>query len=79
VTACIDREARLALSPMEGTRWSARGGAFLAAGVSASCRSASSRIDELKTDLPVAEFLERHFADQQYAGSPGDQEDGRGL
>lgn len=23
---------------------------------------------ELKTDLPVAEFLERHFADQQYSG-----------
>jgi monoamine oxidase len=68
VTHALMREARLALSPVEGTRWSARGGAF------SPRESAPPHADrlqralmELKIDLPVAEFLERHFADRQYS------------
>ena len=68
VTRALMREARLALSPMEGTRWSARGGAFSPRKSPPHADRLHRALMELKTDLPVAEFLECHFADQQYSG-----------
>jgi monoamine oxidase len=62
------REARLSIAPMGGTRWSTRGGSF-------SRRTPglphADRLHEalagLKHDMPMAEFLDRHFADRQFA------------
>ena len=68
VTRALMREARLALLPTAGTRWSARTGAL--------SREESSfpdagrfyqKLKELKVDLPIAECLEAHFAGRQYA------------
>ena len=67
VTHALMREARLALSPVEGTRWSARGGAFSPRESAPHADRLQRALMELKIDLPVAEFLERHFADQQYS------------
>jgi monoamine oxidase len=66
VTGALMREARLALLPMQGTRWSARGGAFSPSEPAPHADQLHQALMELKTDLPVTEFLERHFADQQY-------------
>jgi monoamine oxidase len=67
VTRALMREARLALSPVEGTRWSARSGAFSPREPAPHADRLQRALMELKIDLPVAEFLERHFADQQYS------------
>ena len=67
VTRALMREARLSLSPHEGTRWSARTGAL------SPDRSLLPHADrfyralsEVTVDLPIAEFLETRFADRQY-------------
>jgi monoamine oxidase len=67
VTRALMREARLALSPVEGTRWSVRGGAFSPRESAPHADRLQRALMELKIDLPVAEFLERHFADRQYS------------
>jgi monoamine oxidase len=67
VTRALMREARIALAPMEGVRWSARGGAFAPSAPPPHADRLHDALLSLKTDLPVAEFLERHFADQQYS------------
>jgi monoamine oxidase len=67
VTLALMREARLALSPIEGMRWSARNGTFLPRESPPHADRLHRALMELKTDLPVAEFLERHFADPQYS------------
>jgi monoamine oxidase len=67
VTRALMREARLALSSMEGTRWSARDGVFSPRESTPHADRLHRALMELKTDVPVAEFLERHFADQQYS------------
>jgi len=67
VTRALMREARLSLSPRGGTRWSTRTGAFAPA--EASLPHASrfyQALREVKADLPIAEFLETHFADRRY-------------
>src|SRR5262249_8946302 len=56
-----------ALSPMQGTRWSARGGAFAPSEPPPHADRLHRALMELQTDLPVAEFLQRHFADPQYS------------
>src|SRR5262252_1171548 len=67
ITRALLREAHLSATPLAGTRWSARNGTF-----SPSDRRLphADRLHEaladLKADLPVAEFLQRHFADQQF-------------
>src|SRR6266487_695579 len=67
VTRALMREAGLSLLPIEGTRWGARDGAFspnesrLAHGA-----TLHRALRELKTDLPVAEFLKTHFTDRKY-------------
>jgi monoamine oxidase len=67
VTRTLMREARLSLSPRGGTRWSARVGALLP---DESSLPHADRFYQalraVKADLPIAEFLETHFADRRY-------------
>jgi monoamine oxidase len=68
VTRALMREAGLSLVPIEGTRWSARNGAFSPRESQLAHGALLHRaLSELKTDLPVAEFLKTHFTDPQYA------------
>jgi monoamine oxidase len=67
VTRALMREARRALAPTEGTRWSARDGVFSPSESAPHADRLHRALMELKTDMPVAEFLERHFADRQYS------------
>jgi monoamine oxidase len=67
VTRGLIREARLSLAPMQGTRWSTRSGTWSR---STPGLPHADRLHEalagLKHDLPMAEFLEQHFADRQF-------------
>jgi monoamine oxidase len=67
VTRRLLREARLSLSPTTGRRWTASNGAFS----SDEPRYPHGDIFhhalmELRTDLPIAEFLETRFAGRRY-------------
>jgi monoamine oxidase len=70
-TAAITRglisEARLSLAPIAGTRWSSRNGPLSRSmpGLPHAERLHQA-LAELQHDLPMAEFLDRHFADPQY-------------
>jgi monoamine oxidase len=67
VTRALMREARLSLSPRGGTRWSARTGKLLPNEPSPPHMGRFYQaLSEAKTDLPIAEFLETHFADPRY-------------
>ena len=67
VTCALMRGARLSLSPTSGTLWSARTGALLPdEGPLPHAGRFCLAVRELKDDLPIAEFLETHFGDQQY-------------
>jgi monoamine oxidase len=68
VTRALMREARLSLSPIEGTRWRVRSGAFTRdEAPPPHVGRLHQALTELKTDLTVAEFLETHFADRRYS------------
>src|SRR5262249_47337961 len=61
------REARLALLPRGGTRWSVRTGALLPDNYSPPHMDLFYRaLSTVKADLPIADFLETRFADRQY-------------
>jgi monoamine oxidase len=67
VTRAVMREAGLSLSPRGGTRWSARTGKLLPNEALLPHLGRFYQIlSEVKVDLPIAEFLETHFADRQY-------------
>ena len=67
MTRALMRGARLSLSPTSGTLWSARTGALLPdEGPLPHAGRFCLAVRELKGDLPIAEFLETHFGDQQY-------------
>jgi monoamine oxidase len=67
VTRALMREARLSLSPRGGTRWSARTGKLLPDEFSLPYAGRFYQaLSEVKADLPIAEFLETHFADRRY-------------
>ena len=68
VTRALMREGGLALSPRGGTRWSTRSGA-LSTDESSTTHMGRfyQALAEVKDDLPIAEFLETHFADHRYA------------
>lgn len=68
VTHALMREAGLEVSPVEGRRWSFRGGTVAPTEPAPHADRLQRALMELKTDLPVAEFLQRHFADPQYSG-----------
>jgi monoamine oxidase len=66
-TRRLMREARLSLLPRAGTRWSTRTGALLPDESSLPhARRFYRALGAVKTDLPIAEFLETHFAGPQY-------------
>jgi monoamine oxidase len=68
VTRALMREAGLALSPRGGTRWSTRSGALSPDDSSMPDMGRFYRaLAEVEDDLPIAEFLETHFADRRYA------------
>jgi monoamine oxidase len=67
VTRALMREAGISLSPRGGTRWSTRKGTLSSADSPVPHMGRFYRaLAEVKADLPIAEFLERHFADRQY-------------
>ena len=69
VTRALMREAGLALSPRGGTRWSTRSGALSPNESSTPHMGRFYQVlAEVKDDLPIAEFLETHFADRRYEG-----------
>src|SRR6516225_11584741 len=68
-TRALMREAGLALSPRGGTRWSTRSGALSPNESSTPHMGRFYQVlAEVKDDLPIAEFLETHFADRRYEG-----------
>jgi monoamine oxidase len=67
VTRAVMREARLALVPRAGTRWSTRTGALSPAEPAMPHAGRFYQaLREVKADLPIAEFLETQFADRRY-------------
>src|SRR5271163_3125875 len=67
VTRALMREAQISLLPRGGTRWSARAGKLLANEPSPPHMGRFYQaLSEAKADLPIAEFLETHFAAQRY-------------
>jgi monoamine oxidase len=68
VTRALMREAGLSLSPRWGALWSSRTGAL---SPDESPLPHAGRfylaLAEMTDDLPIAEFLEAHFADRRYA------------
>jgi monoamine oxidase len=67
VTRALLGEAGLPLAPTGGTRWSVRDGAFSRSEAPTAHAARFYRaLAELEADLPVAEFLDRHFARRQY-------------
>src|SRR5262245_51853995 len=67
VTRALMRETRLSLSPMEGRRWNLRDGVLSPSESLPHGDRLHKALTELKTDLPVAEFLARHFADPRFS------------
>ena len=67
VTRALMREAGLSLSPRGGTRWSTRTGALAPDEFSLPHTAQFYQtLREVKADLPIAEFLETHFAGRRY-------------
>ena len=67
VTRALMREAGLSLLPIQGARWSARDGTLSPNEFRLAHGAILHRtLSELKTDLPVAEFLKTHFSNRQY-------------
>ncbi|HVA15781.1 MAG TPA: FAD-dependent oxidoreductase, partial [Stellaceae bacterium] len=67
VTRALMREAGLALAPRAGTRWSTRTGILSPADDAMPHADRFYRaLQQVEADLPIADFLERHFADRRY-------------
>jgi monoamine oxidase len=67
VTRALLSEARLSLAPLGGTRWTVRDGAFSQNdGPAPHAGAFYQALAALAEDLPVAEFLARHFAGGDY-------------
>ncbi len=68
LTRAVMREARLTLLPMGGRSWRAANG-VLAPDDRSTPHAAEFRraLETLKSDMPIAEFLARHFAGPHYA------------
>ena len=69
VTRTLMREARLSLSPRRGKRWTSRSGTLSPADDPLPHANRFYRaLEEVEADLPIAEFLEAHFAGRHYEG-----------
>ena len=68
VTIAVLREAGLSLAPVAGRRWGMRGGKLSPNGPGLPHADRLRRaLAQLKTDMPIAEFLSTHFAGSEYA------------
>ncbi|HZB91489.1 MAG TPA: NAD(P)/FAD-dependent oxidoreductase [Stellaceae bacterium] len=68
LTRGLMREAGLSLAPSGGARWRAAEGVLTPdEGASPHAGELVRALENLETDLPVAEFLAKHFADPPYA------------
>ena len=69
LTRALMRAAGLRLAPRRGSRWTARAGKFVQdePGFPHAGRFYRA-LEAVQTDLPIAEFLDRHFADRSYEG-----------
>lgn len=68
VTRELAREAGLSLVPLEGSRWSARGGPLAPSEWAIPHMDRLQRaLAKLETDLPIADFLATRFAGADYA------------
>jgi monoamine oxidase len=66
VTRALLREAGLSLLPIEGTQWSVQDGRLTREESRSHEPEFHEALQELKDDLPVAEFLRRHFGGPEY-------------
>jgi monoamine oxidase len=66
VTRAVMREAELSLQPRGGTRWSNRKGALSPEPPPHHWDRFYQALGAVTVDLPIAEFLDRHFAEPQY-------------
>src|SRR5260370_11404619 len=67
VTRALMREAGLSLLPRAGTRWSTRTGGLLPDESSLPHADRFYQaLSAVTADVPIAEFLERHFAERRY-------------
>jgi monoamine oxidase len=67
LTRALMREARLSLLPRAGTRWSTRSGALLPDDTPLPHADRFYHaLTRVTVDLPIADFLEMHFAEPQY-------------
>ncbi|WP_027577968.1 NAD(P)/FAD-dependent oxidoreductase [Bradyrhizobium sp. Ai1a-2] len=68
VTHALLREAGLSLVPVHGTRWNAEHGAFSRdEAPDLGADRLGQALADLKTDVTVADFLERHFAGPEHS------------
>jgi monoamine oxidase len=66
-TRSLLREAGLQISPIEGVRWNVRDGVFSKADAAVpDTDRLFQALSELESDLPVVEFIERHFSGSQH-------------
>jgi monoamine oxidase len=66
VTHALLREAGLSLLPIRGTQWAVENGTFSKRIRDPHEPELQKALQQLKDDLPVAEFLRRHFAGAKY-------------
>lgn len=67
VTRAVMREAGLSLQPRGGARWSIRTGAWSRADdAMPDADRFYEALQQVEADLPIADFLERHFAGRRY-------------
>src|SRR5579871_2187406 len=68
VTHALLRDAKLPLQPMHGTRWTIENGTFSSGRtVEPGSHLFYQALAELKTDLPIREFLQQHFGGAEFA------------
>src|ERR1700748_483609 len=67
-TLSLLREAGLQISPIQGVRWNIRDGVLCKANSAApDTDRLFQALAELESDLPVLEFIERHFSGSQHS------------
>ena len=68
VTLGLLREAHLSILPVEGTAWTVAEGKFSKRAQDPYIPEFHQALQRLDEDLPIAEFLRRHFAGSEYGG-----------
>jgi monoamine oxidase len=68
VTLGLLREARLSILPIEGKAWTVVEGRFSTRARDPHMPEFHKALQRVEEDLPIAEFLRRHFAGSEYHG-----------